>query len=247
MTPRDKDIAAIYERTADDNYYLATQAERKESFVRDFDELEAITGIAAQGGRLLDIGCGYGFFLDAAKERGWEEYGCELGKNHFLFAAKNHPRVFNRELADCRFPENFFDVITLYDVLEHLASPSAFIKIVHKILKPDGRLVISTPNFLSWPERLMGRFWHCIIRMHLYYFTPKTVSRLLLENNFKIIKIAPHKTVIRLGAVVEWAKKFPALYKPLNFLFNNKIVGKIKIKTSFGGNNMIIYAKKNNC
>ena len=244
MTPRDKAIAAIYEGTADDNYYLATQAERKESFIRDLDELETISGLAAKRGRILDVGCGYGFFLDVAKERGWEEYGCELGKNHFSFAAKNHPRVFSRELAGCGFPENIFDAVALYDVLEHLTSPSAFIKTVHKILKADGWLVVSTPNFLSWPSRLMGRFWHCIVRMHLYYFTPKTIKKFLSENNFKIVKIAPHKTVIRLGAVTEWAKKYPALHKLLNLLFNNRITGKIKIKTSFGGNNMMIYAKK---
>ena len=243
-TPRDKNVAAIYENSADDNFYLRTGAERKEAFVCLLDELEVISGLAEKRGKLLDVGCGYGFFLDIAKERGWEEYGCELGRNQSSFAAKNHSRVFNKELSDCGFPENFFDAIALYDVLEHLTSPSAFIKIIRKILKTEGWLVINMPNFSSWSSKIMGRFWHGLARMHLYYFTPKTIRKFLSENNFKIVKITPHKMVIRLGAVVEWAKKFPAMYKLLNFLFNNRFLGNIKIKTSFGGNNMIIYARK---
>jgi 2-polyprenyl-3-methyl-5-hydroxy-6-metoxy-1,4-benzoquinol methylase len=243
-TPRDKNISGLYQDGADDDYYLTTQTERKASFTDDLLNLETIIGVSGKKGKLLDVGCSYGFFIELAQEKGWEVCGIELAKKPAAYAARKCSHIFNKSLADCQFSNDSFDVVTAYDLIEHLTSPTSFLGDVDKILKKDGWLVINTPNFSSWSSRILGRYWHCLIRMHLYYFTPKTIAKLLAKNNFKVAKITSHKIVVKLGDVVQWSKKYPWMYNILNACFNNRLMKDIRIKTSFGGNNMVVYAKK---
>lgn len=245
-TPRDRDVRLLYAQTPPDNYYLASETERKEAFKRDLKELEDVKNLESGGsrGKLLDVGSSYGFFLDVAKQHGWDVYGSELSAYQFQYAARNHKNVYNLAVDNCAFPDASFDVVTLYDVIEHLPSPASALVGITRILKDDGLLVINTPNFSSLASKLMGRYWHCLARMHLYYFTPRTICKLLEKKGLKVVKIKSHKTIIKLGSAINWASKYPALHTILNFFFGSALVKNIKIRTSFGGNNMVIYAQK---
>ena len=243
MNPRDKDISALYEGV-EDSYYFSSREDRHISFERDLKELHSVLGLKfGQNKKLLDIGCSYGFFMDVAKKFGWDVYGCELSKKQSAYAFSNHKNVCNKMISECNFKENYFDVIVLYDVLEHVASPLNFIRECTSFLRKGGAIVITTPDYSSLSAKLMGRFWINFARMHLYYFTPSTIKNLFDKSGLEIIKSVRHKRVARLGVIIKWLSKFPVLYSVANIFFGNKLLSNIRFTSSLSGN-MTVYARK---
>ena len=101
----------------------------------------------AKGGRLLDVGCGEGTFLELARNRGWDVQGTELSR----FAADYASRVLGRkifcgELAEARFRDGEFDAVTLWHVLEHVTDPARYLAEARRILMPKGILIVAVPN-----------------------------------------------------------------------------------------------------
>ncbi len=142
--------------------------------------------------RLLDIGCGYGFFLSEMKARGWDVEGIEISPPGRAFARDRLGLpVHSTPLEDLRFPEGSFDVITLFYVIEHLLNPKDILKEVRRILRPDGLLL------LRWPHttpivRLLGPLakgldlYHT--PYHLFDFSPATLKTLLKLTGFREIE-----------------------------------------------------------
>ena len=130
--------------------------------------------------RLLDVGSGYGFFRAAAAEQGWQHDGEDVS----AFAAKAGEEVFG-------FPtfvgtlEQFaaqtdatYDVITLFDTIEHIADPEAFMRVVAGLLAPGGLCVLRTPNLCALEMSIFGRFQHSLKLEHLHYFSPASICHL---------------------------------------------------------------------
>ena len=114
---------------------------RRHQFGRFLDSLPE------RPGRLLDIGCGYGFFLKMAHERGWEAVGVDLDPKGIAHA-KERLQV-NAVLGDLRevhFPDGSFDLVTLWNVVECVPDPLDLLLEIHRVLKNDGRVFIRTPN-----------------------------------------------------------------------------------------------------
>ena len=144
-----------------------------------------------KGGRILDVGCGQGGFLNTMLKDGWEIYGVELSKDACDFARETYGlnEINNCDLLSLDFPDNFFDVITLWHVLEHLGNPKDTLKMIYKILKEDGLLIVESPNFCSIQSRFFKDKWFSLdLPRHLYQFSPKILKKYLNETNFKIIK-----------------------------------------------------------
>lgn len=141
-------------------------------------------------GRILDIGCGRGLFLSIMKESGWETFGLELNEETAWYARNALGlNIKTDSLVDAHFDDRFFDVITLWHVLEHLPDPVLTIEECRRILKPGGLLVIAIPNFDSLQARISGRYWfHLDIPYHLYHFNNKNLDLFLRKFSFKIIK-----------------------------------------------------------
>ncbi len=242
MNPRDKNVSALYE-AAEDLFYFSSAEDRQASFEQDIKELHRVLRIeSGEGKKILDVGCSYGFFMDVAKRNRWEVYGCELSKKHAAFAKKNLNNVCSKDIDSCGFPEEFFDVVVLYDVLEHVPSPKIFLQKIASHTKPDGTIVVVTPNFSSISARVMGGFWPNITRMHLYYFTPHTIRKLFMKSGFTSVKCARHKRIASFGAIIKWLRKFPALYSVMNILLGNKILRGFKITLSIGDS--VFFARK---
>ena len=138
-------------------------------------------------GRLLDIGCGKGYFIASARENGWESIGIDLSPFDIKFATEElNQKAISGELFSANFPDNYFDVITLFDTIEHLRDPALYLKEIFRILRPGGLLYLETPNFNSFPRRLWNRRWSVFFPWHFYYFTPKTLKNILSQFGFKI-------------------------------------------------------------
>lgn len=142
-------------------------------------------------GKILDIGCAGGFFLDYAKSQGWDTYGIEISSWAFDIAKnKLGLNIYNRTLREIAFPDNHFDVITMYDILEHTNDPMSELQEVYRVLKPQGLLVINLPNIDSLLARINKSNW---IKLdppqHLYHFTPRTIRQLLAKAGFRVADI----------------------------------------------------------
>lgn len=97
-------------------------------------------------GSLLDIGCGYGFFLEKARQRGWRVFGIEPCEHARVYAKSKSLDIEAGNLFDRKYNDEIFDVVTLFYVLEHLPEPSRYLKEIYRILKPGGLLLVRVPH-----------------------------------------------------------------------------------------------------
>lgn len=142
-----------------------------------------------RAGRLLDVGCATGIFLQGIRSSGnWEPYGVDINEQVTHIAQGHGLDVRLGTLEQAGFADEFFDVVTMWDVLEHLYDPASSLREIYRILKPDGFVVIRVPNASSWDSQLFGRYWAGLDSpRHLYVFTPLTLDALLTANHFQTI------------------------------------------------------------
>lgn len=139
-------------------------------------------------GRLLDVGCGTGGFLQAMQRiGGWELQGVETRAGAARAASDRlGVEVRGGTLKQAEWPAGHFDVVTLWDVLEHVHDPTATLTEVHRILKPGGLVVARVPNGRSWEARLFGAAWAGLdAPRHLYVFDPVTLRDILTVCGFR--------------------------------------------------------------
>jgi SAM-dependent methyltransferase len=139
-------------------------------------------------GNLLDVGCATGNFLMVAQENGWNGMGidpvqkaAQLARDHYGI------EVITGTLESTDLPSSSFDVITMWDVLEHLPSPKRAFLRSWELLKPGGRLIFSIPNLASFDRYLFGRYWiGWDTPRHFNLFTNKTLQELLEKTGFDL-------------------------------------------------------------
>lgn len=140
-----------------------------------------------EGGRLLDIGCGNGTELYKLKAMGWEVYGVEIDGEASERARSKGLTVFTGDLFEADCPNDFFHVVRMNFVLEHLPNPKETLLEIKRILRPQGRIYISIQNARSLNYWLFGKRWFSLdAPRHLFSFTPKTMKRLLSPLGLKV-------------------------------------------------------------
>lgn len=227
-----------YKSGAEDQIFLADEASRR---VTSRAVLKSIEHFVQRQGRLLDVGCGPGIFVSEAVNRGWNVTGLEasvravdLGQQKFGVSLTTGDMDTLKTM-----PAQAFEVVTMFDVIEHVVDPATLIELTARVLKPNGYLVLTTPKFDSFLARLMGKYWYCIFPAHIHYFTNKSLSRLLNRAGFTIVKRRAHTRYLSLGYV--WQRL-------VGFITGRKNVG-IKafhstiIPVNFG-DEFEVYAKK---
>lgn len=136
---------------------------------------------------LLDIGCGDGHFLTVAKERGWKVYGTEYTDEAVAIGEKKGITMRKGRLSDISFGPEFFDVVTSFEVIEHINDPLDEVKTIHGLLRPGGCCYITTPNFNSLSRHLLGSGWNVICYPeHLCYFTNRTIVQPFRRLGFRL-------------------------------------------------------------
>jgi SAM-dependent methyltransferase len=141
-------------------------------------------------GRLLDVGCGDGYWLYLMQKLGWKPTGVEISPQAVRFANEKYDldiKVGN--LIDQEFPDGYFDVVTFWHSLEHMHDPKAMIKEAYRILRAGGVVVAKVPNIDTVLFRVFGRYYSMIqAPYHLYHFSPLTLGRLLAESGFNVYR-----------------------------------------------------------
>jgi ubiquinone/menaquinone biosynthesis C-methylase UbiE len=144
------------------------------------------------GGAHLDIGCGTGEFLNACKKAGFETKGLEPSEIARKQAIKNYNLVVSKNSDLKQYYKSEFNSISMWHVLEHLPNLKETICNLHKILSPDGKLIIAVPNNKSYDAKYYKEYWAgWDVPIHLWHFSKKTIEQLFEKNKFKLIKKKP--------------------------------------------------------
>ena len=155
------------------------------------DEVSKVVKYTRRGsGRVLDIGCGAGDRLDVFRNKGFEIYGVET--SDAADYAKDHLKlnVQKGDLFSAHFPGRFFDIVTLYNVLEHTHDPMKVCQEIQRILKEDGFLIIQVPNKNSLQYKLFEKRWAAFdVPRDLYYFGTEVLRSLIKKAGFKTVKV----------------------------------------------------------
>jgi 2-polyprenyl-3-methyl-5-hydroxy-6-metoxy-1,4-benzoquinol methylase len=138
-------------------------------------------------GRILDVGCGMGLFVEVAALAGWDAWGVDLNQPAIAWAQQHvSENVRAGTVAEIAAPDGWFDCITMFDVIEHLADPRAELADVWRALRPGGLLVVVTPDAGAVMSRALGSHWLEMKRApeHLQFFTVRGLSRMLSTCGF---------------------------------------------------------------
>lgn len=172
--------------------YIQHKRAEKETISRY--ELDRIEKRVPEKGRLLDVGCAAGFFLNEAQKRGWHvagiepaEYAAQYARNRLGLDVKSGT------LESVDLPKNHYNVVTSWDVIEHVIDPDPFIEQIHSLLCRDGLMVLGTPNSASLAAGVKQQAWtHFRPPEHLFYFNPRSLA-FLCEKYFDHVEVVRSK------------------------------------------------------
>jgi len=169
------EVVKWYERYEDETFLADESARRKTADV----VLKRIKKVVSSG-KLLDVGAGPGVFASEAKRQGWQALGLEPSQ----WAVEQGIREFDVPMKQAGFtslkemPGASYDVVTIFDVIEHVIDPEELLSSIYKVLRPGGLLVVTTPRFDSLFARVLGKHWHAIFPAHQHAAdTSQTTAR----------------------------------------------------------------------
>jgi 2-polyprenyl-3-methyl-5-hydroxy-6-metoxy-1,4-benzoquinol methylase len=149
--------------------------------------IKRLSELIPQRGRLLDVGSGLGHFLKLAQSDGWKVEGIEPRPEAVKYCYEKFGiKVHEGFLENFDYKLGSYDVITLWDVLEHVYDHDDFIQRCVELLAPNGVLVFAIPNASGWPARVFKSHWRYVMPTHLHYFRMPYISRLLSSKNIHI-------------------------------------------------------------
>ena len=186
-----------------------------------------------RNGRVLDVGCGYGFLLAALERAGYEAYGLEVS-SHAVEQARRRARgqVLQQGAEEpFPFPENHFDAVTLLDVIEHLDGYPAALASCAQCLRPGGKLFVITLNAHSLARPLLGRRWAWYQDpTHVHMFTARMLRQGLEEAGLQV-------------EVLKTESNFCSVGEGTKFLKPLRVIGRV-VHTPFLGDSLLAVAKK---
>ncbi|NWF64825.1 MAG: class I SAM-dependent methyltransferase [Chloroflexi bacterium] len=141
-------------------------------------------------GKALDIGCGPGYFLTAAQRLGFDVYGLDPSDYIVNMGQKNWgSRIQLGLIETADYAPESFDLVVAFDTFEHIYEPKGFVNAIHRILKADGVLAITTPDPSSMLAKISGKNWVSFkLPEHVFYWSPETIRK-ILEEKFEVLEI----------------------------------------------------------
>jgi len=157
--------------------------------------------LAGRRGRMIDVGCGNGGIVESAREYGWEAEGIDVDAGAIDNARGKGLNVHSGTLAAQAYPDATFDLITMSHVIEHLHDPVGILRESHRVLKPDGLLMILTPNTSSTERERFGVHWFALDPpRHLILFNPRNLAGAARRAGFKDVRVT---STLRLNTITE--------------------------------------------
>ena len=216
----------------EDPLYLEERDGRVLTFERHLRPLEKIK---APPGKLVDVGAYTGVFVEIAAQHGWDAYGVEPSHWAVEQAREGGLHMIEGTLASSGLDENSLDVVTMWDVIEHVSNPLGEMQQAQRLLKPGGLLVVHTMDIDSGFARLMGGRWPWLMEMHIYYFSQRTLKHMLEKAGFTVIRIEPQGRYLRLGYFATRIGGFsPLLGRLLSKVFRLLRVNEMPVPLNFG-------------
>ena len=198
--PTEAEIGKFYpetyswKETLEANLFLTKWVRRLEKGYRYHllrDEVSKVAKFTGRSfGKVLDIGCGTGDRLDVFSSKGFETYGIEISDSASYAKDYLKLNVMRGDLFSASFPDRFFDIVTLYNVLEHTHNPTRVCDEIHRILKDGGFLIIQVPNKDSLQYKIFKEKWAAFdVPRDLYYFGVEILRSLLEKAGFTVTKM----------------------------------------------------------
>ena len=204
------ELLDAYEAVEDETY-VHERPGRERTFAHHLLALEKYSGPG--GGRpLLDVGAYIGIFVEVARARGWEAMGIEPSQWATSVAQDKDLPVFKGTLDSELLVGRRFDVITMWDVIEHLDDPAAEVAKARELLSQGGIMAIHTMDVDSLVARIMGSHWPWLMDMHIHYFSQVTMKRLLEDHGLEVLWSGAQGRYLSLGYL---ASRVAGLSRPL--------------------------------
>lgn len=192
--PTPDELAALYDS---DDYHTESEQRTKSFTARAAVHSEVLERFSPTKGRVLDIGCSDGYFLRNVRDRGWSTSGVELSSRSVETARSVHGLdVVTGTVDDAPWPAGSFDVVTMWDVVEHLPEPGAVLVRVSELLRPGGLLIMATPAVDGLYPRvslrmapITGWWGHPEPPYHLQQYGKKTITDLCMRHGFSVTAI----------------------------------------------------------
>jgi 2-polyprenyl-3-methyl-5-hydroxy-6-metoxy-1,4-benzoquinol methylase len=231
--------------SVEDTTYVAERAGRELTFEKHLNALENFTG-AATGRQLLDVGAYIGVFVEIARAHGWDAQGIEPSSWAVAQAMERNLPVTQGTQASPTLNNRQFDVITMWDVIEHVPDPAGEFRRSYELLKPGGWLAVHTMDIDSLTARLMGKRWPWLMDMHLTYFGRRTLVQMLRTAGFEIVWAGAQGRFLRLGYLADRLSSLNSgLGAALDSLFAALHLKTLPVPINFG-DLITVYARRPN-
>ena len=198
-------------------------------------------------GNLLEVGCATGLALKVAQSKGWNVFGIEVNKEAAQIANQvlKADVVKSGHLNDTMFPDNYFSLIALFDVIEHIPHPVEFLSVLHKKTAPGGHILFLTPDVDTLSFKLLKEKWPHFVQEHLVLLSAKSMNRLLKESGFTPKARGWATKHISIDMLRTHAAHHPntLLYKPISWVLG-AIPGLKKAIIPFNLGEMFVLAEK---
>jgi len=240
------EIAKIYGPDNFKNYgpYMENREAHLQYFGKKVDQIEKRAG---KKGRVLDIGCATGFFLEMAQKKGWKAVGTDISDFALRYCRKRGLEVKKGIISELKFKEKF-DVVVSFQTIEHEQNPLEHLVSIYKTLKPKGLLVITTPDHNVWSRKLLGRSWFGYKHHeHLFFLNKKSLKIMLEKSGFSWTEFfKDDQRVFKVGLYLKRINLYypnPLVKKITNVV--NRVIGNFSV-VPFADpwGDMIIFARK---
>ena len=210
--PSKKELARLYSEEYCEEYFekggQPGTPEFKKRLSLESSRIRFFKGMKRKG-HVLDIGCGYGYFLAACREHGYHVHGLDFS-DYAVQHAVNHLNlpITVGELSDVELPANSFDVITMWHSLEHTTDPKQAIVKAKEWMKKDGLLIVDVPNHEGTDAVKTWNDWiGWSVPYHFYHFTPRTLKAMLEACGFRVVKTKNYHS----ETIKQNLKRFPVI------------------------------------
>lgn len=237
-----EELAAAY-TAVEDETYVDEREGRELTFEKHLQDLEKYTG-PANGRALLDVGAYIGVFVEIAQAHGWLAEGIEPSSWAVSMARERGLPIHQGTQQDVLLADRKFDVVTMWDVIEHVTDPAEEIRQAYQLLNPGGWLAVHTMDIDSLTARVMGSRWPWLMDMHLYYFSRKTLTEMIQKSGFEVVWSGSQGRYLRLGYISSRLAGFNSRLGSISSTLINRLgVSHLAVPINFG-DLFTVYARK---